>query len=692
MDNEIGIVNRAYFDDTYEYLLYEKPDLYYVNMDWKNALLAGYVQAGKTGFMLSIALLKILSGQPCILVLRNSTKDSVQIRAKALRFANGHVEHMKKLGYVNTPTIEVVLASTIKSRIDKKTDMLTLTKYDQVLESLVPSRDSGIPKLVIAMANGYQLRYINMLLDTFVPNSNFLLLTDEADSVAYSEIKILDTPEHHCALEYEVLYNRAKQVFEVSATVFDVLVGNTSLPTRNIVIVRPSHTYKGIRGGIQFIKLPIEEILGWNSSMSSIHDSDPNILPIYLELSNQGIYKSKSRYNLAYAHPIICLHKTVRTRSHHDAFMLEFKTNRDLRSVWTVVVEDGRGIRVYNRSLIGQRIVIRGQVMVDPCGAGEFFTFGTGIDIQDVLQWFFDNGGAQRFHHIVIKSGDLASRSTSYVSTNGYWHLTHQYYVPAVVDTVPSMIQACRLCHDRPDSIPLYMFAPKRAILDIQRGFLVQEEQIERFRTSLIDAETESDLTHVQVRESTWMSVKVPKAKMCKSKLNKSFKLNKIKIGTDSGWNADLYSQIESAMIEYVPRVATTSMNVMNEVSTYSNNGNADEVNGYSNHDNTTDASTYHGINSEWRLILEDKLIPEHRVIYRNLIDHCPRGVSIKKGDLIGLAYKPSEIENIRSKTWYWHNDTSVNRKCIEVGAGVNSIGLLFTKHGNDWLVKYNEK
>lgn len=532
----------TYITDTWNYLRTMRPDLMLVDMDWENGLVVGPCQGGKTSFILSIVLMKILSGKPCIMILRNSSKDAIQIRNKVARFSKEHVEFMTKKGYKKCPSLEVVLVGDISSgRLSEEDsdELPPLKNYGQVLDALTGTHK----RLVLGIGNGFQLQHLNRVMNEYIdPDfSDFVLFTDEADSVGYSEMKFPDIPEYHAAYEYQVLYTRASQKFEVSATVFDILVGNSNLPCHNIAVIRPPPSYKGIRDGVQFsaFAMPVEH---WKEG--TIH-VDPNIRFVYEELGEIKPYTEK-RYNVAgFAHPVICLHKTQRTRAHHDAFLWEFQTDPTTRDLWTVVLEDGRGVKIYSKSLSFDTMTLSGETLVDSTGSGLFIFTKDNIDIQEVLQWFYDNGGCKRFHHIVIKSGDLAGRSRSYVSTNGKYHLTHQYFVPSKKDTIPNMIQACRLNHDRPDSIPLMMYAPEQVIIDLQRGALMQEEQLNRLKEVQCNS-----LTFDHVRQEIWSRCKVPKARLCNSRLNRDYKPIKIE-GNDNGWSTEVY-EIQENMVETV--------------------------------------------------------------------------------------------------------------------------------------------
>ena len=100
------------------------------------------------------------------------------------------------------------------------------------------------------------------------------------------------------------------------------------------------------------------------------------------------------------------------------------------------------------------------------------------------------------------------------------------------------MIQAQRILHDRPDSIPLIEYAPSKVIDNIVKGDTMQDEQIERLTDLSYKIKT-----HVRVKDELWNKDKVPKASLCCGNVNKSFKTQKIK-GNDGGWEVDKYNKV----------------------------------------------------------------------------------------------------------------------------------------------------
>lgn len=479
--------------DTMTWLLNKFPDLRCVNFESRCVLICGKPQSGKSEFSFAMALYHIINGRKVIMVLRNSTKDAVQIYRKALRFA-----------------------ATYKLFCNESFNV-----------ELMSSNCSSISNnLLIVINNGHQLKRVNDMVNQW-PDS--VLLADEADIVGYTPIKSPEHPEYHAALEYSILRKKVRYIYEVSATVFDILVGNQDLLNKDVVVIRPPATYKGLRDGVQFIELP-HKVQKWSKGLDA--HSDVNIVPIYDQMMSTPVF-SAERYNSPCDHPVIVLHRTLTWHEHHDVFLETFINDSEYKDVWTVIVEDSRGMKLYSSQLIDDFIVIGKD---SSTFSGKVHVFRSDkVDIQDLLQYLLDNGGAKKFPKIVIKAGSIAGRSRSYVSTDGSWHLTHMYYVPSANETVPNMIQACRLNHNRPDSIPLTMYAPKKTIENLRKGDIMQDEQLERIR---YDNETKN--TREFVLDGIWSRKKVPKARVCHGGVNKGFKPQKTS-GNDGGWEDSHY-------------------------------------------------------------------------------------------------------------------------------------------------------
>jgi len=512
---------------TYTWLCDKFPGFHKVK-DLESALLCGKPQSGKSAFTFACALMDILRGKAVVFAIRNSEGDLIQMSSKVKRFAAQHVEEMKKYGFKITPTIEMVEAQAISSSRGEEEKSI-MKGHERVVDAMV----GPMKKLVAVMSNGHQLQYMNRLIkDHMYEDAPLVLLTDEADAIGYSEILNPEHPQYHTSLEYSLLTERATQCIEITATMFDVLLGNTRLTNRGIIVVQPTHYYKGIRTGVQFEALE-HEVSKWTKTGDEGIFCDANLFPVYNFIGQEPVFR-RGRYGTRVDHPVIILHKTRREQAHHDAFFHSFSTDDDTKTVWTVIREDGRGFKIYSDVLRNCSVEIGGESATDSKGDGVFEFKSKQIGIQKVLQYFYDNGGARKFGHIVIKAGDVAGRSRSYVSVNGEWHLTHMYYVPSKNASIPTLIQGCRLNHNRPDTVPLLMYSPEKTILNLQKGDLLQDEQIERL------IHNQSWRTARSMKEAVWNKKKVPSVKMYHSKLNSWYKTAKVK--DDGGWAMKVYT------------------------------------------------------------------------------------------------------------------------------------------------------
>ncbi len=523
---------QEYYELIYKWLCRKFADFHNVDLEWTNALFCGKPQAGKSAFTFAVVLMRMLRNKPCIFTTRNYIDDAKHMQAKIERFANDHVAHMRQLGFTDTSSIKTVYAgnmSQIKVGKDQEgNDIEEVRGYEEVMDAL---RGNSMT-MVIALANGHQLGAINKVLNILAEEDDFtapVLFTDEADAIGYAPIQ-RPGPKRHRPNEYAILRDFCGQRFEISATVWDILIGNKDLTNTDIVVIRPPPTYKGIRDGIQFIKLTYP-IAKWNPKKTLIEE-DPNLIVVYEELSTLPVYNSR-RYNCESDHPIIIMHKTRTQIKHHKAFFNYFKDDRAFGKQWVVIMEADKGISMYSDQLRNETIEIDGHTFPDTVGNG-IFHFRKQAIIPQVLQWLHDNGGAKCFSHIVIKSGHFSGRSRSYVSSNGVWHLTHMYFNGA--SNIPNLIQAQRILHDRPDSIPLIEYAPLKVIEDLKKADKLQDEQIER----LLDLQ-EQVRTHIQVEKEVWTRDKVPRGRLYTGQVNKGFKAQKV-VGPDGGWDVEEYT------------------------------------------------------------------------------------------------------------------------------------------------------
>ena len=185
-------------------------------------------------------------------------------------------------------------------------------------------------------------------------------------------------------------------------------------------------------------------------------------------------YFSKSRPDFSWKDkkyiPNICLIKN--TRFNENQMNLFHGIIDNFGSKFAVVTYNGFGVSMYH-SLLPQNFEINGVSAT----RSEFFK----ADIADVLQYFKDNGGVEKFPRILIIAGELAGRCISYVSRDYVWHLTDMYYNPAATTSIPEMIQSVgRLCGRNKQKSHLHLHATTRVADALYNGFHFTNEAITR--------------------------------------------------------------------------------------------------------------------------------------------------------------------------------------------------------------------
>ena len=479
-------------------LTLEYPDILNVNFDSPSVLVVGEVQSGKSAFTFALLLWKLLNKRGAVMVLRNYTKDAIHMMAKIQRFSTWLRGELEK-HYPTTVVPDCLFEGVyVPDFLNKKKDEYGWYEVNG-LEVGLEHLSSG-NKVILTICNPHQLFMVNRLLECY--EGSLVVAVDEADALGYSERN--EQSGMSAAEELESLYERAENKYEISGTVMDVMVANEELTGADIVKIRPTGSYKGVTD-VEYVAL--RSPIGVWKVDDNFENSDPNMLGFYESLKKEGVFKAEE-HGLNVDHPIVVLHKTDVRIEHHHQFLVWHK-NKALG--WTVVTEcsktqDFGGLRMYDSRLVGSVLKFKGKEL--HADADGVFNFPDSAIFPELFQWMYDNGGAEFFSHIVVKSGRFSGRSRSYVSDNGEWHLTHQYYSGA--DNVPSLIQEQRLLHNRPDNIRLKCYAEVQVCKDIIKGYRHHQESVERMTKEV----AHEKYVHEYLNEQKWNEGKIPKVKV----------------------------------------------------------------------------------------------------------------------------------------------------------------------------------
>lgn len=439
-------------------------------------VIKGYVQSGKTSFMLYTATLNLLRGISSVIVLRNTTGDQAQITTR-LRS----------------------LQEDIKEGCGVDFDLI---------------RNEG-PRIYVEIGNNSRLSRLNGKLKEI--GSPYVLFIDEADSN--------DTGTSKRADEVGVLKESAQRVFYISATILDISmkpeepevidltkedgvpVVEESTPVQKVHMLTPPVNYMGIEKLVHR-SLP-DEALPCNKNEDEPFERDPNLSEFIRRFSS---FEPHDLEMFEAKHPQHCLVScgTV-IKPQRKIFDWVSRSGSDI----AVILYNGDGIDLYHPSLRQEVIVIavdggRKVVGGKRCEWNSAaHSFDKNVGISDILGWLKRNGGVEKFPRILTISGKLAGRGISFVSddygkymrsfgeggipdTIG-WRLTSMYYIPSPMTSQPNLMQAVgRVCCVCRDNIQTCIYSTDDVFEDIKKSYWTQEELVSRTRGDMTDVKMNS--------------------------------------------------------------------------------------------------------------------------------------------------------------------------------------------------------
>lgn len=326
----------------------------------------------------------------------------------------------------------------------------------------------------------------------------FFLFTDESDDIGYKNSGIVSDL-------YEEFKTKSTGHYEVTATPWDVLYGNDDLDVKNVLIVKPSENFRGIDDYV-FSQYEITS----NNTINDIIDD---------------YYLSKASDNFS-SQPAIILHKNGNRQAKHTDFIMWIANHSVLKTIYTVIVEDGRGFQLYCPHLESNGIItINGADYKETEENTNYFNniSNKNLDIQELLQWL-KTSNIMGITHIIIKTGNQAGRSRSYVSADGQWHLTHQFLYNSRDIPIPDLIQGLRLSHTLGGNNTLELTAPVKTIKDIKKGNNAINKALK-----IITESTDASTCKEKLLAIKWNIEEIPNAKLCKSPLHKDMNKNMLK-------------------------------------------------------------------------------------------------------------------------------------------------------------------
>lgn len=482
-------------------------------------------QAGKSSFIKTRAVYSLLEGFTVFIILRNLKGDSNQLENYINEVFSIIENKLDENGIYDRP-FQFSLIRGEKLQNEKNKNIIN------------QSLNSGYPRIFLCLGNDAQLSRLIAATQS-KSDYKYILFIDEIDYVDYGK----NTSNELCstAKSLQILKQRAYQTFGISATPLDCIFSEEELKRTNCFNLTPKPDYRGF---IDILVKPLEiqtEVFALNkeASYAELQSNDKNFSP-FLQWFSETKPELTIKYNEKI--PNICLIKN--TRFIKNQFALAEGINREYPTQFATVVYNGAGSLIYFHDMPDEIIVSNKSVE-----QGEFAP----IDIADCLQYFYDNGGVEKFPRIIVIAGELAGRSISYVTKNFKWHTTDMYYIPAQTTTIPDMIQSAgRLCGTNKGLSHLHLHTTHKVAKALFDGFNFTDEVLLRAMMSPL------------IEDNTTFADSILKVKMNKMKmptgrnLTSKVKLNKSKFNlvSDNDDGRDLSSYIYKKVIDQAIQVA----------------------------------------------------------------------------------------------------------------------------------------
>ncbi len=421
----------------------------------RNFPVKGNVQSGKTKFMISCAIWFILSGKSSLIILRNYTDDSDQLKIRIKQFADELYSTLEHSGFPR--------------------NLFPIEFADE--DKITPESLNGTtPKILISIYNNTNLAKINKKIGEN-EKGKFVLFIDEADMLHKDAdlTEITKGGDLTVASELQNLVNTCFCSFSVSGTILDAILKKT-IKVEDLIVLQPPHGYKSHNNFLysaltkkcKFTTLENEDIVQNDENILGFLDKFKD-LPCYTFLNNQK-------------HPRHCLMRVSKVKKPMNRFFEMICVN--YRSL-TCLLYTGDDIKLHHDSLenVNSIRLSNGKTSKNEKGV---HIFKKGTSIGHILEWLKKNGGAEVFSNIITIAGDLASRGISFGSADFStakipWHLTDMYATFAETTDIPEMIQITgRLCTVPKVDIPLTLYTTQSVRENLLKGFNITEEFVAR--------------------------------------------------------------------------------------------------------------------------------------------------------------------------------------------------------------------
>jgi len=441
----------------------------------KYIILKGYVQSGKTSFMIRAAAINMTMGYSTVIVLRRNTADMIQIKDRIHQY-NDLLQNFLIKHHINNSPYQIEYLDT---------------HFD--IDDFTNSMGGAPTRIFVALGNDIQLARINEAMEIIhncnLP-TNYTVFIDECD--------LMDTSGTKTADALKPLKEHAIISMGVSATVLDNLMIE-KIDADNMIVLDKPDGYRGIGGFLQPSPENWVDASPCNKNKDDPFEKDPN-LDSYLYQFSQ-----KNPFYLPYFNQhvpvmgLINIGKVIKPQR-----KLFNRGRMDYGNKIVFILFNGEGLLVASPKLPSHPITVR-----TIGGKTATSTFRHGIHtFQNINPGYFyqylkDNGGVYIFPRIITIAGNLACRGISFTSADygecicSYknnckdklgWRLNHLYYVASKTTDQPELIQnAGRPCVVAPeeDCVPIQFDGPPNTLKDVIKALRLQDDLIFQMRKKI---------------------------------------------------------------------------------------------------------------------------------------------------------------------------------------------------------------
>ena len=496
-----------------------------LELDGKTYLVHGKTQSGKTMYIQGIVLMNLsIHETTSVIVLQNCIGDSRQLKQRFNSLIKEITKYFKSVG-VKDHDLPYIYVGDVKTKADKM-------KLENAMMSKTPST-------VVLLANKAQLNVLKNAIYSIIDDGKkpkYIPIIDEVDSTAYGDgVVVAEFREilHSSVVEH------ALKVYGITATGFDAVFTEEKIETSTIIRINPSPIYKGI----DYLKMICFNddlpVLAPSADIDSVFEKHPNLYNILKETNNKTVYGDVYTPDLKPFHPVINIIKFNHLKSEQLSLLKGISKTVGMEN-WSSIINNGDGVYIYHPEIEllddGDEVVFKDEKLPN-VRLFKHTTISRGLQYFIKLNKILIEKNKRTVSHVTIIGGTLVERGLSYVSDDYSWHPTMFCYC-SESETVAAKMQAVgRGTGNFGDKIPITLYASKKTIEDIIKGYKLQEEIYDRAQ-----AAGPNKSMPALVKTIPFHKDKIPKTKLATQKIAKISAV--IKKGDDGGLDVGFYTNV----------------------------------------------------------------------------------------------------------------------------------------------------